>query len=87
MRLLLAAITIWVLRKKLFALSGKRILLLLGGWVVLGLLCIPLPLASTDQWIVTAMTALDYLRLGLLTFLATRTVNALLARREARKRP
>lgn len=86
-RLLLAAITIWVLRKKPFALSRKRILLLLGGWVVLGLLCIPLPLASTDQWIVTAMTALDYLRLGLLTFLATRTVNALLARRKARKCP
>ena len=86
-RLLLAAITIWVLRKKPFALSRKRILLLLGGWVVLGLLCIPLPLASTDQWIVTAMTALDYLRLGLLTFLATRTVNARLALREARKHP
>lgn len=86
-RLALAAITVWILRKKPFALSKKRLLLLLGGWVVLGLLCIPLPLASTDQWIVTAMTALDYLRLGLLTFLATRTVNALLAWREARKRP
>ena len=86
-RLLLAVITVWILRKKPFSLSRKRLLLLLGGWVVLGLLCIPLPLASTDQWIVTAMTALDYLRLGLLTFLATRTVNALLAWRKARKRP
>ena len=86
-RLLLAVITVWILRRKPFALSRKRLLLLLGGWIVLGLLYIPLPLASTDQWIVTAMTALDYLRLGLLTFLATRTMNALLAWREARKRP
>ena len=77
----------WILRKKPFSLSKKRLLLLLGGWVVLVLLYIPLPIASTAQWLLTAVTALDYLRLGLLTFLAMRTVNALLAWREARKHP
>ena len=86
-RLLPAVITVWILRKKPFSLSKKRLLLLLGGWVVLVLLYIPLPIASTAQWLLTAVTALDYLRLGLLTFLAMRTVNALLAWREARKRP
>lgn len=86
-RLLLAAITVWLLRKRAFSLTRQRLLLLLGGWIMLGILCIPFPLSSASQWLYTAVTALDYLRLALVAFLATRTVNALLAWRESRKRP